>query len=423
MANTQRRAEYTDRNNNMFIPMNVEGGVYNEHFINTTKLIFIVLMIVSIVSIIIYLGHIHARLFAYIFYIGSWFIISMLITRYIVFEERFYYKMYLELKDNEVTTPALFWNIASIKDTDDGAIMTYSDAKIAAILKVERDTITGKNADFKETHYDAISDFYKELAAYKLSFIQMNIMEQAGKDPRLAELAKVVHKSDNENICKLMEMEVGHIKNITRRSLYEMDYFLIYTQDPSRIETLLQDITDAVYKLLDGAYSGYRILVSREIVELVKEQYGVNYFNATQASLYMFKKNAIEQVPPFDISGILWDNGTHQELTGQEVVKIKQVANKVISGEINSETIDLKQLIYRKRSEKTVGVNIDAINEKAEEFNKKQAEIQARAEQNKRNKKNRNNKQVEIEVTQQEIYGNTDIVDDADANDDEIIDI
>ena len=60
--------------------------------------------------------------------------------------------MYKQLKESEITTPAIFWDIASIKDTIDGAILTYSDAKIGILLRIERDTITGKPPEFKETH-------------------------------------------------------------------------------------------------------------------------------------------------------------------------------------------------------------------------------------------------------------------------------
>ena len=155
MANTKRRAEYTDRNGNMFIPMNVEGGIWNEHFITTPKLICIVLIIISMFILITYLQSEAAKFTQYIIWIGIWAFISLQVLRFVVFEEKFYYKMYLELKEHAIASPSLFWDIASIKDTDEGAIMTYSDAKIGIMIKLERDTITGKNSDFKEIHYDA----------------------------------------------------------------------------------------------------------------------------------------------------------------------------------------------------------------------------------------------------------------------------
>ena len=71
------------------------------------------------------------------------------------------------------------------KETEEGAILIYSSSKIGVIFRLERDTITGKEPEFKEYHYDAVSDFYKEIVYRKYKFVQMNVMEQAGNDNRL----------------------------------------------------------------------------------------------------------------------------------------------------------------------------------------------------------------------------------------------
>lgn len=357
MANTKRRSEYTDRNGAMFIPMNVEGGVWNEHFITTPKLICIVMIAISLFLLFTYLQSIKATILGYIIFIGGWFFVSSLILRFIVFEEKFYYRMYKELEKHEISSPALFWDIASMKDTDDGAILTYSDARIGIMVKVDRDTITGKSNEFKETHYDAISDFYREIAISKYNFVQMNIMEQAGKDPRLNELSKVVYKSDNPNICKLMELEVGYIKNITRSSLYESDYFLFYTRDLSKIDSIVQDITEALFKLLDGAYMGYSIMTSKDIVDFVKDTYGVNYFNSTEASLLMVNRGDTASMSPFSISGILWDDDEIQELDNREKNKLRGLTSAIINGTRSQNDISLKKAVYRKDVNKNIGVD------------------------------------------------------------------
>ena len=320
MANSKRRENFTDRNGNMLIPINVEGGNYNEHFLTTPKLVSILLLLLGLAYIIYSCSHSSSpSVVKWVVWLSIWLAIATVVTRFIIFEEKFYYRMYLDLKENEITTPAIFWDIASIKDTDEGAIITYSDAKIAVMVKVERDTITGKTPEFRETHYDAISDFYRDLMIQKYSFVQMNIMEQAGKDNRLNELSKIVYKSDNPNICKLMEMEVGHIKNITHASLYESDYFLIYTNDLTKMDSIISDVTEDIFKLLDGAYIGYQILSSKDIVDLLKEEFGVTYFNYTEASLLMYNNNKNSMVTPFNITGILWTDGENQTLNNREI--------------------------------------------------------------------------------------------------------
>ena len=56
------------------------------------------------------------------------------------------------MKKYEISTPAIFWDIASIKETEEGAILIYSSSKIGVIFS-QRDTITGKEPEFKEYHY------------------------------------------------------------------------------------------------------------------------------------------------------------------------------------------------------------------------------------------------------------------------------
>jgi hypothetical protein len=371
MANTKRRENFTDKSGNMLIPTNVEGGYYNENFITAPKLILMAMILVALVWVIYNCSDNNSPFLTWVIWLAIWFILSSLIMRFFVFEEKFYYRMYLDLKANEITTPAIYWDIASIKDTDDGAIITYGDGKIAIMARVDRDTITGKSRDFKETHYDAISDFYKDVIVQKYNFVQMNIMETAGKDPRLNELSKLTYKSDNPNICKLMEMEIGHIKNITHTSLYESDYFLFYTTDLSKIDSIITDITESIFKLLDGAYVGYSFLTSKEIVELQKEYSGVTYFNYTEASLLMYG-NKNSSVPPFVIKGILWDDGEDQTLNSVEVNKLRNITSNVINETLSVKDMSLKDAIYRKETKNKVGIDFNSLSKGASNTNNRQ---------------------------------------------------
>lgn len=397
MANTNRRKDYIDRNNNMFMPMNVEGGVWNESFFTTTKIMTMGGMVLTFLLFLFTLQSENASWKQYLIVMGFWFIVCVFLTRYVIFEEKFYYRMYKELQQYEVCTPAVFWNIASVKDTDDGAIITYSDARVGIMVKIERDTITGKSKDFKETHYDALSDFYKEVVTNRYSFVQMNLMEKAGKDPRLNELSKIVNKSDNDNICKLMEMQVGHIKNITHASLYESDYFLFYTTDISKVDTIVQDISECIFKLLDGAYIGYQILSNKDIVDLVKEMYGVNYFNSTEASLMMFDKGTAQNIVPFVISGVVWNDTYEQELNNTEKNKLKNITSKVIRETLSVNNMALKNTLYRRENKKKIGVDFSAIeNIPNKQKSSKPNTVQ---QQSKVNKQQQNKPKVTLEKT------------------------
>lgn len=350
MANSQRRI--LDRNGNQFIPMNVEGQNYSDSFWSTTKVVTLALIILGYAGIIAFLSSHQSDLGAWLIFLSGYSLIALYLFRYIIFEEKFYYKMYKELLGNEVTTPAIFWNIASIKNTEDGAILTYADAKVGVLVKLDRDTITGKPLDFEETHYDAISDFYKDLTTLGYSFVQLNIMEMAGKDPRLVELDKVVTKCDNENIRKLVELQVGHIKNIAQNSLYESDYILIYTHDITKIDNIISDVIETMFTILNGAYIGFRILNQRDLIDLEKESFGIKYFNSTDASLNIYKNELGSSNMPFNITGIVWDDGEEQILDNQRKNRLRNITTSIIREVLAPENANIKGQIYAKNENK-----------------------------------------------------------------------
>ena len=361
MANSDRL--YADKTGKMFVPMNVEGGSWDEHFITTPKLVCIVGIFVSALLIGLTLKDAYATFKAYVVYYGLWFIMSFYITRFFILEEKYYYRMYKQLKESEVSTPATFWDIASIKDTMDGAVLTYSDAKIGVLVRLDRDTITGKAPDFQEVHYDAVSDFYHEIMMRKYNFVQMNIMEQAGNDPRIDELDKLVYKDSNPNIRELMERQIGYIKNITHSTLYESDYILIYTSDLSKIDSIVEDTIDIIYKIMDGAYIGYRILRAKDIIEFMKEEYGVKYFNYTEATLAMFKSRGINTKSPFTLTKIIYADGDEQEVTKMDINKINKMTSDVMNGAIDTSKLSIKDTLYPKQNKNMSGVDFDSLSE------------------------------------------------------------
>ena len=332
MANSSRRR--MDDKGRTFMPMNVEGGQYDEHFINTTKTATIILMALGVFVIGGYLkkGNFTSQGTAIIIFMVA--MVYMLIIRYVIFEERYYYRMYKKMQLYKNPKPDVFWNIASIRDEDEGALLNYGDGKIGVIVKLNRDTIVGKDTEFREIHYDALSDFYKDLNLKDYRFVQCNLMEQAGKDPRLGILDNVVHKSDNKNIRTILEQELGHIKRITRATLFESDYFLIYTRDINRVDTIMDDVVDAVYTVLDGAFVDYTILTKTEVIELQRELSNVGYFDYSEASMNTFKSNGVGLGKAFDIVSVRFDNGIEREVGNTEISRLKYLASCIEKGSV-----------------------------------------------------------------------------------------
>lgn len=340
MANSARRR--IDNQGRMFIPMNVEGGGYDEKFLDTKKIVWIVCLLLMWIFVAItlntseYLSKLGRGLL-----IGGGLIITFYVTRFAIFEERYYYKMYKKMQLYSNPTTDVFWNVASIKDTNRGSILMYSDMRVGVIIKLERDSIIGRDDDFIENHFDAVSDFYRELMLRDLSFVQLNMMEQAGKDPRLPKLDKLVMETENPNVKMLLELELGYIKNLTRATLYETDYILIYSNRLDRIDTIIDDVEDCAYRLLDGAYVGYDVLNSKEIIDLHKEIFGISYFDYSEAAINTFRTVNVNNKPAVELKSINLSNGSRIELTNKDILAIKRLASYVENGNVNEENISI----------------------------------------------------------------------------------
>lgn len=326
----------------MFIPMNVEGGGYDENFFSTPKLITAGLLVLVLVILIATLVSPENRLsvLGKVLTVLLYLFIASFVVRYVIFEERYYFKMYKKMLANQNPTTAVFWRIAAIRDTVRGGILRYSDGKYGAILKLERDSIIGKNSEFRESHFDALSDFYKELALRKLAFVQLNMMERADNDSRIPALDTLILNEPNANLKKVLQLELGYIKNRSRETLYETDYILVYTTKLERVDSLISDLQSCASILLDGAYSGFEILGQREIIDLHKEIFGIGYFNLSEASINTFnevgaKKKAIT------LKALKLTNGRTVELTKRDTDIINRLLKRVEDGEVDISDISV----------------------------------------------------------------------------------
>lgn len=326
----------------MFIPMNVEGGGYDENFFSTPKLITAGLLVLVLVILIATLVSPDNRLsmLGKVLMVLLYLFIASFVVRYVIFEERYYFKMYKKMLANQNPTTAVFWRIAAIRDTVRGGILRYSDGKYGAILKLERDSIIGKNSEFRESHFDALSDFYKELALRKLAFVQLNMMERADNDSRIPALDTLILNEPNANLKKVLQLELGYIKNRSRETLYETDYILVYTTKLERVDSLISDLQACASILLDGAYSGFEILGQREIIDLHKEIFGIGYFNLSEASINTFnevgaKKKAIT------LKALKLTNGRTVELTKRDTDIINRLLKRVEDGEVDISDISV----------------------------------------------------------------------------------
>ena len=325
MANTNRLD--MNRDGQMLIPMNVDGGNLDGKFLTSTKLCILFGIVFLDAGIVAWISQLYLGIAINIIVYVILFFLTQYIVRYFILEEKYYYRMYKKMEKYAVSNPSVFWGISSIRDTGDGAIMIYSDGKAGIMMRLDRDTITGKNSEFRETHFDSLSDFYKELNLKNLDYITISVMEPAGKDPRLVELDKLTVKSDNQNIRKLLEAEVGYIKTITRSTLFESDYVLILCNNIDRVDNLIHEALDCAYRLLEGGFVGYNILNASELIDRLKDEYGVKYFDYADATVNMYRNSGLNIGKALHICGVTYEDGTRDEVGNLENNRLDMLAS------------------------------------------------------------------------------------------------
>lgn len=344
MANSQRRR--LDSSGRTFMPMNMDISD-NDEFMTLPKVIIVFLVFASYIVWIMWGKNAGLSLFGWLLTFVILTFVDQLLLRYIVFQEKYYYKIWQ--RDRALGDPkaSIFWNIASIRKTSSGDILVYSDMKLGCMLELEKDTIIGRESDNMEKHFDAWSEFYKQLHLLGFKYVQMNIMEPAGKDVRLDELADIASNAKNEGVRTVLEYATGYMKEISRATLNEKDYLLIYTTNTNKMNTLISDVMDIAGKLLDGAYASVRIMTASEIYQLPKELWNVGYFDGVEAQMDVYKHSGYVIKKPFKITRLATNSGSI-DIGTKEENRINKASKLLDNGNISYQDWDIDSVIAGK---------------------------------------------------------------------------
>ena len=291
-----------------------------------------------------------------------------------------------------------------LPDTLDGSILVYGDMKIGCVLRLERDTIVGKAEESSEKHFDAWSDFYRELHSKNLNFIQMNVMEPSGKDPRLNTLGVTASNASNANIRMALELEMGHLKRISNAMLSEFEYILVYSKQLSRMDTLTDDIIECTYSLLDGAYASVKILNEKEIYELPKSLFNTLFFNGIQAQINVYKSENVTIPEIMKIYRLTDDSNNKYDIGDKENTVLDKLSTLVNNDELHFGEWSVKDALegniekVNKFNDKKLGSDeADDEEDKALEKKKKKVKKEKKKPLRKDKKHNKNAKNNQIE--------------------------
>lgn len=332
--NTQRRK--IDSSGRTFMPMNMDINDSDE-FMTLPKIVVLFGIFFSYILVILWGRGVGFNIVGWIIIILGLTFINQFLLRYVVFQERYYYSIWK--RDSKFKNPkaSIFWNISSYRRTGMGDIMIFADMKLGCFLELEKDTIIGREQDSMEKHFDAWSEFYKHIHLLDYKYVQLNIMEPAGKDVRLDELADIASNAANEGVRTVLEYATGYMKEISRATLNEKDYILIYTNKTTKMNSIINDVQEISGHLLDGAYASVRIMTINEIYQMPKELWNVGYFDGVEAQMDVYRHSGRSIKNPFTLTQLIKEDNTVLKLTPADEKRIIKASKLMENNQIRLE--------------------------------------------------------------------------------------
>ncbi|GHU92732.1 hypothetical protein FACS1894208_00460 [Clostridia bacterium] len=330
-----KRLQRHPQNSKIFLPINIDGIETADHFITVPKLVTIGAIGFLLVAIVVnsLSGGINMFLGILI-----WLLLSSFAARYIIFEERRYYKAYLQTKKVEVCTPAEFFKVTSVRDTPGGAVIMFNSGLVGLLVRLERGTVVGRPADFVGEHYDAMSEMYRQLLKAGLKFVSLDVCESSGNESTVDALGRLTVNSSNRNINKLLELQVGYIKTLVNDTIYTRDYILIYTE-AARIGTLISESEEALRMSLEGAIDGYEFLNEAEMSVFVSEYFGVGFFSGGD----VLRRGVVRKA--FKVVGAEYDDGVKLTIGDDERAKLDKQVKGVSEGKFVARDVSLRKAV------------------------------------------------------------------------------
>ncbi len=323
------------QNGKIFLPINIDGLEETDHFMTMPKLVVLGILGVFLIIIIGSASQGGINLFAGFF---IWFIIAQYVIRYVVFEEKRYYKAYMQTKQVEVCTPAEFFKITAVRETSNGSVILFQNRQVGVLVRLERGTVVGRLNDFMGEHYDAMSEMFRALLRAKLKFLVMDVCESTGNESTVDALGRLTVNSTNKNINKLMELQVGYIKTLVNDTIYSKDYLLIYTE-ASRVGTLIAEVEEALRMSMDGAIDGYEIMDQNGISAFVSEYFGVGYFSGED----VLRAGVVRKA--FKIVGVEYEDGVRITLGDTERKKLEMQVKGIEEGKFTARQVSLRRAL------------------------------------------------------------------------------
>lgn len=201
--------------------------------------------------------------------------------RFFALQEFYYSDVYEKNKArNNILSTTDIWNIFNI-DSFYPYICYYKNGYKGLFVRMERDTITGKSDDTVYQHYEALGDAYNLAHTLNMNIINIDYMDNVGKDPRLSELYDELDDVSNPAMHDMLLDIYDNLQEEMRINFSSFDIYVFMTREKE--DTFIYNVQSVVSKMLGGNFITYKILDKNEIMGVCIALFNLENFSVTEA--------------------------------------------------------------------------------------------------------------------------------------------
>lgn len=283
----------------------------------------------------------------------------LLIIRFIGLKEQYFSDMFEETKArNGILKISNIWGIFDISTTYPYTCFFKNGYK-GLFVRMERDTITGKdnNADF--IHYGALGDAYNLAHALNMNMVHVDYMDNVGNDPRMEKLYADLNDVTNPDMQDMLVDIYDNLTDIMKMNYSSFDVYLFLTRD--KLDSLVYNVQSVASKMTGGNFISYKILNRIEIAGVCTALFNLEDFSVIEACEMVHDKAEHRGIIPIRV---IKSNGTEIKLNKTQEEKKRDLQEQAKRAE------DAKAERRRRRNNKKFKISEDTVDVgKDEEIN------------------------------------------------------
>jgi hypothetical protein len=248
---------------------------------------------------------------------------SLLVIRFLGLKELYFSDMFEETKArNGLLKPNTIWGIFDISTTYPYTCFFKNGYK-GIFVRMERDTITGKDSDADYFHYTAIGDAYNLAHALNMNIVHIDYMDNVGNDPRMEKLYADLNNVSNPDMQDMLVDIYDNLSSIMKMNYTSFDVYLFLTRD--KLDSLVYNVQSVVNTMLGGNFISYKVLDRIEVANICPALFNLEDFSFIEACESVLDSQGNRGIIPIKI---IKSDGTEEKLNKTQEEKKRDLELK-----------------------------------------------------------------------------------------------